>query len=246
MRTSEPLSIKRTLKRSALPFALAAAAAMSAYFVAGDSLGFWLAGVAMLTALLPPLAAREVRPGDAVLSAGAVADGVGTVWFTAALLLPSLSLEQWFFAYLVLVAYGAALLGIVLATRHTLGPTVAAALAVLVGFAWLTWPIWISPWLGGRASSMLVAWLAPVHPLFAINRVFIDQGVWTQQALMYRLTSLGQDAPLALPASVWPCVLVHAVMGMMLGLPAAWCHSQEVAGPAGSEALPSSAESKGP
>ena len=246
MGTSESLSIKRTLRRSALPFALAAVAAASAYFASGDSLGFWFAGVAMLTALLPPLAAREARPGDAVLSAGAVADGVGTVWFIAALLFSSVNLGQWFFAYLVLAGYGAALFGIVLSTRHTLGPTAAAAFAVILGFAWLTWPIWISPWLGGPVSSTLVAWLAPAHPLFAINRVFIEQGVWTQQALMYRLTSLGQDVPLALPPSVWPCVLVHAIMGVMLGLPAAWCHSQESSRPGASEALPSSAESKGP
>ena len=51
-----------------------------------------------------------------------------------------------------------------------------------------------------------------IHPLFAINGVLVNLGAWSHLPIAYReLTTLGQDVPYTLPASVWPMVLVHAL-----------------------------------
>jgi hypothetical protein len=57
------------------------------------------------------------------------------------------------------------------------------------------------------------------HPIFTLNSIFPSLGVWTQQRLMYQLTPLGQDVPYRLPTSIWPCVLLHGVIGLCLLLP---------------------------
>ena len=69
----------------------------------------------------------------------------------------------------------------------------------------------------------MAAWLAPAHPLLAMNRILLDLGIWTQQPWMYRHTTLGQDVAYALPGTIWPCVLLHAVMalGLLVKMPIA-------------------------
>jgi hypothetical protein len=206
-------SLRQVILAAAVPFTLGTVGAGAGWFAAGDTLGFWFAGIAIVAILVPPLAARHDTPFDALLAAGSVIDGVGVVWLASVFFTATTSL-QWLAAYVLLAAFGLALLGLVLALRHGTGATVAAGITVLLAIAWLTWPVWLSPWLAGSRGALVAAWLVPAHPLFALNRIFVELGMWTQQPLMYRLTSLGQDVPMSLPASVWPSVVTHAAIAL--------------------------------
>ena len=62
----------------------------------------------------------------------------------------------------------------------------------------------------GSNGTAIAAVVTRFHPLFALNRVMIDQGAWTSGDIAYRLlTPLGQDVAYALPDTVWPCVIGH-------------------------------------
>lgn len=215
------------------PLALTAVAMTVAYLVVGATLGLLFAGVVIATVVTPPLVSSRIEPLESLFAAGGVIDGVGIVWLAAALLSPGITLAQWLQAYVVLVACGIALWAMTVTLHRATGATAAAAIVVVIACLWLTWPIYASPWI----SRGVVALLAPVHPLFALNRVFIDLGIWTQQRLMYRLTTLGQDTPLALPATILPCVVFHTIIAGLLALPLWWSS----AGRAGPEAHPSEA-----
>ena len=216
------------------PLVLGLAAAGLSYLAAGHSLGFYFGGVAMIALLVPPFSVMHDRPLDALIAAGSAIDGIGIAWIVAAMT-TSVTAWQWLAAYLVITAFGATLFSIGMMLRRAVGPTVAAAVTTIVALLWLAWPIWLSPWLTGGA----VAWLAPAHPLLAINRTFFEMGAWTEQRLMYQITALGQDAPYRLPGSVAACVLVHAVIALALGWPAWSSRPAESAAPR-SEASPAS------
>jgi hypothetical protein len=205
------------LRVSALPAALSAAAMALVYAAAGPDQGLFLGTVLFATLILPPLVARERSVTSAIVCTVAFVDIPGLVWLAESFT-PHATLGQSFGAYMVLAAFACAMCGSVLFMRSYLGAVAAAAITMIISLAWLTWPIWLSPWL----STSLAAWLTPLHPLLAINHLFIEQGVWTQQRLMYRYTTLGQDISYVLPSSVVPCVVVHALIGLILLSPAVW------------------------
>ena len=192
-------------------FAIGLICASALNLSAGHSLGFYLGAVALAAIVIPPIAAMQERLRDSVLVAGSVIDGIGIVWLIAALM-TAVTIGQWFAAYMALLSFGLALWALTMLLRHALAATLAAAIVVILAVAWLSWPVWLSPWLGGRVGEALVAWLTPAHPLLAVNHVLIDMGVWGEQRIMYRISALGQDVPYALPESVWPCVIVHAII----------------------------------
>jgi hypothetical protein len=223
-------SILDLTKIAAWPFALALAAVSLCYLAAGESLGFYLGSVFAVTLILPPLVAGETRGIDAAIVAGAIVDAVGIAWLIA-VFGPNLTFAQWLACYVALAAYALALAGIVWLIRPVVGQLTAGAFAVLLGIAWLTWPVWTSPFL----TRELAAWLTPAHPLFAINRVLLDHGVWMQQRVMYRYATLGQDVAYALPRSIWPCVFVHGIIAALppstAALRARWSRRAGAAGP---------------
>ncbi|MEA2710242.1 MAG: hypothetical protein QOF78_2843, partial [Phycisphaerales bacterium] len=144
----------------------------------------------------------------AINVAGAMVDALGVACLFA-VFGPQITFVQWLECYLVLAAYAFALTALSRAT--------AAWVAVLVGIAWLTWPIWTAPFL----DIGVARWLTPAHPLMAINSIVLNHGVWLEQPLMYRFTTLNQDVPYALPRSIWPCAIVHVFIGLMLLAPGA-------------------------
>ena len=203
-------SVGDVFRLSAWPFALAATAAAACYAAAGMTLGFFIGPVAAVTLILPVMAAGRRPLFDAIIIAGAMVDGVGIAWLLA-VPGPDLTFVQWLACYMVLIAYAFALLAM---TRAT-----AAWVAFVLGVAWLAWPVWTAPFL----TVELARWLTPAHPLMAINHVLVaDFGVWLEQPLMYRHATLGQDVPYALPRSIWPCLIVHAVIALLLLSPAWW------------------------
>ena len=230
--SSDPPNLAAILRAARGTFLAGIAIASICWLACGVTLGPFIGGIAMTAIVLPPLAVRDEHPREGFLAAASIIDGIAIVWLIAALM--QLSLLQWLQAYIVLISFAAALFGLTIALRRIIGPTGASAITTLLALAWLAWPIWLSPIAGPR----LVAVLAPFHPLFAINKIFLDLGFWTQQPLMYELTTLGQDVPHALPESIWPCVLLHALMALSLGWPAWLWSAREASTPPPSAASP--------
>jgi hypothetical protein len=191
------------LRLSVMPSVLAAIAAALIYAAAGRTLGFYLGPLFAVTLILPPLVTRRIAATHATLIAIAVVDTFAVAWLLA-VFGRDLDLRQWLACYVVLAAYGLAILAL---TRAT-----AAWFALVAGALWLTWPVWTSPFV----TINLARWLTPAHPLMAVNVVVRQHGMWLEQRLMYRYSSLGQDVPYLLPASIWPCVIVHAALGVIL------------------------------
>ncbi len=90
--------------------------------------------------------------------------------------------------------------------RLCVSPLIASSIVIFLSLAWLSWPIWMSPWL---SSEVLASRLAGVHPLIAVNAIAPQFGYWIQRPLMYRLNSLGQDVNFTLPTGVAGCVTLH-------------------------------------
>jgi hypothetical protein len=93
---------------------------------------------------------------------------------------------------------------------------VAAGVAVVAGCAWLSWPIWMAPWLTGEGREHVVAGLVWGHPLFGINGWLwnVYPVPWAQHRLAYAWTNIGDDIVYTMPGSVWPSILVHMVVGI--------------------------------
>ena len=202
--------MRTVLRIAALPFVLAAVAAGLCYAAAGATLGFYFGSIALVSLILPAMAAGQDDRARTLIAGAAVVDGVGIVWLAAALG-GATSLGQWLACYVALAAYALALCGLARGLNRMFGWIAAAAGVVVAAIAWLTWPVWMS----AEWSASAAGWLTPAQPLFAVNHVLLDLGVWTQQRLMYQYTALGQDVPYALPRSIWPCVLLHAFVGAM-------------------------------
>ena len=201
-----PLSIHDLLRVAGWPFAIAAAGVSLCCVAAGDTLGFYLGPVIAITLILPPMVAGQPRFRSAVVVAGAMIAAVGIAWLLA-VFGPGLTFLPWLQCCLCLAAYAFALTALMRAT--------AAWVAVVVGVAWLLWPVWTASFV----DITLARWLTPAHPLMAINSVVINLGAWLEQPLMYEHATLNQDVPYALPTSIWPCVVVHAIIAALLLAP---------------------------
>jgi hypothetical protein len=197
--------------------ALSVAAMVVCHVVLGASLGLFFAGVFLCGLLVPPLAVAERGLARPLAAAGSVVAGVAGVWLYVILRPhpegePYPRLEQWPPCVMAAGAFAFALAGLAVLLRFArVTPAVASFVALLVGLAWLTWPVWMSPWIAGRDE--LVAVLVRPHPLLAVNGVLVGEaGMWHQRPLAYHMTTLDQDVPYVLPTTVWPAVLLHAVL----------------------------------
>lgn len=185
-----------------------------AWIAAGASLGLFLAGVFAVMVLVPlmdeaqsgakPRAAEEAVSVRSRLSVAlAVVHAVALVWLIAAVC-SSLTFSQCLQAYLVLISIASAAFGLRLLR-------ISARLVVIAGIAWFASPVLLANVMTG--GSPVTSFITRYHPLFALNRVMIDQGAWSSSEFAYQyLTPLGQDAPYILPESVWPCVIAHALV----------------------------------
>jgi uncharacterized protein YqfA (UPF0365 family) len=195
---------------TATSFALAFTAI--AYALCGATLGLFLCGLfagGLLIALLDDPSHTILRR---VLFTGCVIDAVAMVWLVSVFLSP-ITFLQWLQAYAVLVAVAGAVLGMRLTRLNQ----------AMVAITWIAW--FVAPVATAQAmlhSPMLAGAITRYHPLFALNRIFIEQGAWTSFDIAYRLlTPLGQDVAYTLPASVLPCVACHLFI-MAAGAVSAW------------------------
>lgn len=189
--------------------ALSAGWMIAAAIAGGFTLDFWLAGLVAVTILLPPLV-LQVRGSimRECVVAGCITDTIAIAWL-AATLRSDPTVLQWLVCYALLCALAAALWGIARMLARWMDPVVAAAVTVALGLAWLTCPIWL-------AHTNFTGYIA-VHPLFALNSVLRDLGIWTESGLPYRkLVNLGQDAPYMLPPAWW-AIVAHFFVGLVAG-----------------------------
>jgi hypothetical protein len=184
--------------------------------VSGVSLGPAIAGFFAVTLVLPPLTAGRAALAERLMILAAAVAPVAIAWLH--LIGPAAAtVFQWLGLSILLAAYAAALVGIVyLLERLKIPPLLASALTVLLALAWLTWPVWLSPYLSQHGSAQLAGALVRLHPPLVANGLLTFTPPWTEQGIAYRLTVLNQDISISLPASPLAAIGFHAVLAAPL------------------------------
>lgn len=194
---------------------LCVAASLAGYAVAGASLGLFFWGFFVLSFFVPAavLAARDTK--EALTRIGSTTAAVAIVWLIAVWQSPD-TIGQWAQLVLVLAAYGLAI-GMIamLAARTHMGFPLANGLAVILGVAWLTWPLWFLPYLA-RFDVGTANFIVDIHPPLVANGILVSESPWTERSLAYQLTSLNQDVPVELPKHGWLCIAVHGGLGILI------------------------------
>lgn len=96
-----------------------------------------------------------------------------------------------------------------LACLRAISLLVPAGVVAAVALIWLAWPVWPAG-LNQRVSPTLVA---TFHTGVVVTHTLSPESPFTHRPTMYTLSRLGQDVMIGLPASVWPCVAAHVLMG---------------------------------
>lgn len=193
--------------------------------VVGPNLGAAFALVAVVTLLTPmieapktPSHAKSWFPSAQLAALGACCIALGAILSATVLLYrDAIDASQFLALAAVLLAVAcafAALTQLLLSVR--IAPVIAGALVTLLAIAWLSWPVWLSPWL---SNDEWASRLASIHPLIAINAAIPQYGYWFQSPLMYELTSLGQDVNVALPDGVAAAAVFHAAVAGVVFIP---------------------------
>ena len=191
-----------------LPAAVGLTLAMIALVRIDEPLGRAL-GMVVAVVVLLPLAMSARRFGPHRLSIVSYTAAALPVFVATLCACGFASMAILFAVALSLIAGPALLPRLRVRIDLAIGLTIASA---LVAF---TWPIWMS---GILARVELGPWLqrmVDVSPAFALNAAIAPYDPLTHRPLMYRLTNLGQDVSYTLPSSLWPCVLLHAGMGIV-------------------------------
>ncbi|HLL88498.1 MAG TPA: hypothetical protein VK324_04285, partial [Tepidisphaeraceae bacterium] len=171
--------------------------------VTGWSIGL-LFGAAVTLALTVPAVTSLPSNGRALAAVTCAVLVAAAGWVVAARIGTA---SQAAAVAVLLAAFAMALAGITATLARTrMAPPLAAAVVTTLALAWLSWPVWLS------ADAATVDRLVAVHPLLAMNGAMESSEPWTQWPVMYRLTSLGQDVPYALPRTAWPAVVAHAIV----------------------------------
>lgn len=210
--------VRLWLHSALLPFTLGSLLGILCYVAAGNTLGFYLGPLAMITLVGPPLLLAESHWLNRLFVADGLVFATALVWL-AGLFHPSLVFLDWLRCCLILGAYTSALLALaVFLHRLRLPPLAASTISVIFALAWLTWPIWLAPWLTGDGRERLVAALIAPHPLFALNALLTPAFPvpWAQYRIAYALTNIGDDIPYEMPASIVPCLLLHVLLAAAL------------------------------
>jgi hypothetical protein len=201
--------------RYALIFPLLAglAGGFGSYAGVGHSLWLFFAPLLIGTFLIPYFVLAESGSCRRLAACGLVAIGIAIAWR----IVTNLSFTDWLRCVCVTTAYVAALGGLAVAfERAGIGSTFAAGLTAVLGFAWLSWPIWLCPWLDGPHAQTIVNALAIAHPLLALNRVVFDlYREWDRYPLMYQITILNQDVLYEIPATIGYSCAAHVALGTL-------------------------------
>jgi hypothetical protein len=190
------------------------------YAVSGVSLGLFFGPILLITFVAPGLALSENERIPRLLTCVALTLGIAVVWLLvgdlSAALVGDLSAANALRCCGVLAAYIFALAGFAaILVRFKIDSVYAVTITVAIGFAWLTWPVWLSPWLYGSHAEQIAHWLATAHPLMAINAVLFERfNFWDRYTMSYQqLTTLNQDVFYTLPKGVAAMIVLHAGVG---------------------------------
>lgn len=215
----------RLLSATLAPLLLATLSAIACYQAAGATLGLYLGLLVAAVLLTPPAIAIEQNATDRLAALSATVLPLCITWFIASRR-NEMWLSEWAASSLVLISFAAALAGLSAALSVTgVGRPLAAAIVILLGLAWLTWPIWLSPTWDGEASTAWVNRFVALHPALAINYPHLGQ--WVEQSIAYHLTDLNQNVPYAPPHTVLACVLFHLVIGANLLALGTWIERRQ-------------------
>ncbi|MBC8107697.1 MAG: hypothetical protein H7Z14_13985 [Anaerolineae bacterium] len=197
----------RSYRAMSVAFALSLAGALASYVAAGATLGLLIGSVAFIALITPPMALAVSQRSERGFIAIASVLGNAVVWMFSFPIVDALRCG------LILLAFALALVALTHGFRSArIRRSIAPALTTILALAWLSFPIW----LRSDRSADLVAY----HPIFAMNGVVKSIGIWTQQPILYRLTTLGQDVSYELPTSIWLCVIAYGVIALLLLIPA--------------------------
>jgi hypothetical protein len=203
---------------------LGIASALVCYLVAGGRLGMFFGGIVAATLLTPPLVMGEERWLERLVVWAALVAGIALVWL-AGVFSGQVTAGAWAANVLVLASYSWAIAAIaVILHRLRIGAVPAAAVAVVMGLIWLSWPMWLCPWLTSGNREAVVGYLVAPHPLMAINGAMRETyGVyWPHHTIAYRLANTLNDVSYGLPKSVAASVVFHVQVGGVLLLLSMW------------------------
>lgn len=195
----------RSVAMPTLALVLSGILGICCYLLAGNTLDLFIGGVFFAALLTPPLSAFAGRlPGGIGISI-AISIGIGCSW-----LMPVFSdvigFGQFAMCLLVLLTFAVMLMATVeLLIQLGCSPIASSAIVVVASLAWLAWPIWLSTSLSGSQLHLSVL----LHPLFVINHIVDNLGIWTEQQRAYGLTNLGQDVQYQMPTSALPGIAVQ-------------------------------------
>jgi hypothetical protein len=207
-------AIRHSLSAALVPLTLSVLAAVGITWACGGTLGVYIGALLAVTLLIPPTVSANQQVLGRRWVVWLVVAPLAAAWLSTARRTDT-TMSEWGASSAVVLAYAIGLAGIVSALPLLrLSAIVSAALTVVLGLAWLTWPIWLSPTWNGEASAGWVNRLVVVHPALSVSLPHL--GHWDEQSLAYHLTDLNQSVPYAPPHSVWVCVLVHVLVGAAL------------------------------
>jgi hypothetical protein len=194
-----------------VPAVLAALAMLLCWHVAGNSLGFFFGGffVAVLVAPAAIFSAECVRSG--ILPVALTALAIAVVWL-AGVNRDEASFGEWLELGLIVLCVSFALAGLSGLLGRYLGQTIAIAVVVLLGLAWLTWPVWLCTYLAKSGSQKTADVLVEISPLLTTNGVLKNESPISERTVAYQLTNLNQDIAMSLPDSPWKCAGFHALI----------------------------------
>jgi hypothetical protein len=191
---------------------VAALATFACYLAAGPTLGFFFGGFFVATFLIPAAALAPIKLLIALDGTAAIVLGIAMVWIIAVFQTADTAVE-WLLVVITLASYGLCIAGLARAlSRLNIQEYLAMAAVVLLGLAWLTWPVWLAPNLGKTQSQSVVNLLAAVHPPLTTNGILTNESAWTEHTIAYQLTNLNQDIPLRLPPTALPAVAFHLIL----------------------------------
>jgi hypothetical protein len=190
----------------------------------GRSLGLFFGGLAFAAIVTAPLILSETNWKSRLIITAAVFAAIALIWL-ACIFNNAITLPEWLGAAVVLVVFAFAASGLAaLLNRFRIPPTTSAALVILLAIAWLSWPIWLAPWLQGDSAERTVTWLVAANPTFAIQGALTQAFPvpWAQHAIAYRLTNIGDDIGYTMPASILRCAISHGLLAIIAWTAAHW------------------------
>ncbi len=176
-------------------------------------LGPFFGGLLLALLIAPALIAANNHCHLSLLTTAAIFLAIAIAWTLTIIQTPATP-SQLLQCIAILAAWLIAIFGTVSLLRAIrIPPSIAAAAVVIIGLAWLSWPVWLSPYLPGQSAVTFADRLIAPSPIFATNAVLQREGGWTTSPIAYHLISLGQDVPYSMPNNITWCVTLHLLIG---------------------------------